>query len=425
MACGCVSMYSFDFEVNGICYNIESMDDLTAEVTSGIDYVGDIVIPEEVIYKKRNLKVTKIGNNAFYRCWKLTSLVLPSTIKMIDAWAFNKCSGLKKINIPSSVLKVAKGAFDGCSSLEEIIIEDGEDNLNLEYSGNNNIKLDGGYLRGKHIFDDCPLKKIYVGRNLTYDWNKCYGWSPFFNKEFLTSVEIGNQVDFLHVGLFRNCTALTEIIIPNSVRFIRGSAFNGCTNLTNITIGDSVEEMGDYAFRYCSNLKQMIIPHSVEKIGIGCFMDCENLESISIGNKLKVLNDGLFSRCKNLKNIEIGNSLSKICYDVFSKCDNLANIKIHSQTPPESLGGFPTKTYLEAILYIPEGTLSFYQNSKIWKDFWEIREFITSKIENHFVGNKYNESKVIYTTQGTKMNVSREHLPAGIYIQGGKKFIVK
>lgn len=417
-------MYSYDFEVDGICYNIESMDELTVEVTSGIDYVGDIVIPDEVIYKNRKLKVIGIGANAFSKCWNLTSLVLPNTIKTIDMWAFNRCSKLKKINIPSSVMKVKKGAFDGCSSLEEIIIEDGKDELELEYSGFNNITYNDVYLRGKHIFDDCPLRKVYIGRTLEYSGGQQWGFSPFFNKELLTSVEIGSQVHTLHLCLFRDCVALTEITIPKSVRIIRGDAFYGCTNLTNISIGDSVVEMNDYVFRFCSNLKKITIPHSVETIGKGCFSDCENLESISIGNKLKVLNDNLFFDCKNLKSIELGNSLSEIGYNVFSRCDNLTNIKIYSLTPPKCFGSFSTNTYLEAILYVPEGTISSYQNAEIWKNFWDIQEFDAADIKNAVLDTE-DTTAPIYNLQGVQMKESKEQLPAGIYIQGGKKMIIQ
>ena len=41
--------WAYDFQKDGIYYNILSEDDKTAEVTSGdVAYTGDIVIPSEV-----------------------------------------------------------------------------------------------------------------------------------------------------------------------------------------------------------------------------------------------------------------------------------------------------------------------------------------------------------------------------------------
>ena len=45
-------LFAYDFETNGIFYNIKSSKDLTAEVTnsSEVSYEGHIVIPDEVSF---------------------------------------------------------------------------------------------------------------------------------------------------------------------------------------------------------------------------------------------------------------------------------------------------------------------------------------------------------------------------------------
>ena len=56
-----------DFEVDGICYNILSEDDMTVEVTENPnDYAGDVVIPGEVTYDGSTYSVTTIGEQS--RC---------------------------------------------------------------------------------------------------------------------------------------------------------------------------------------------------------------------------------------------------------------------------------------------------------------------------------------------------------------------
>ena len=49
------------------------------------DYVGSVVIPEEVTYSDVTRKVTKIGNSAFAFCIKLTSVTIPNGVTAIGS----------------------------------------------------------------------------------------------------------------------------------------------------------------------------------------------------------------------------------------------------------------------------------------------------------------------------------------------------
>ena len=61
------------------------------EDRSQTNYVGDMLIPEEVIYENKTLKVTSIGHDAFYECKKLTSITFPKELKSIGDRAFSNC----------------------------------------------------------------------------------------------------------------------------------------------------------------------------------------------------------------------------------------------------------------------------------------------------------------------------------------------
>lgn len=81
-----VSMSAYDFEVDGIYYNL--LSDNKVEVTKGGNkYTGDVMIPEEV----NSYKVVQIGEKAFYNCEGLTSVSIPNSVTSIGEYAFQLC----------------------------------------------------------------------------------------------------------------------------------------------------------------------------------------------------------------------------------------------------------------------------------------------------------------------------------------------
>ena len=71
----------YDFEVDGIYYNV--LSDTTCEVTKenlNYEYDGDIIIPEQVTYRRKTMRVTAIGGAAFSHNTGLTSVEIPNSV---------------------------------------------------------------------------------------------------------------------------------------------------------------------------------------------------------------------------------------------------------------------------------------------------------------------------------------------------------
>ena len=89
---------AYDFEVNGIYYNIGYWNN-TASVTYKGDsfdtydneYSGAVTIPSEVTYEGIPYSVTSIGEFALWGCSGLTSVEIPNSVTSIGWNAFSGC----------------------------------------------------------------------------------------------------------------------------------------------------------------------------------------------------------------------------------------------------------------------------------------------------------------------------------------------
>lgn len=106
----------YDFEYDGIYYNILSEEDRTVAVTRDLypTYKGKISIPPKVINFSKSYSVTSIGSGAFLQCEGLTSVDIPNSVTAIRESAFEGCSHLTSVNIPNSVTSIGDFAFNGC-----------------------------------------------------------------------------------------------------------------------------------------------------------------------------------------------------------------------------------------------------------------------------------------------------------------------
>lgn len=172
--------------------------------------------------------------------------------------------------------------------------------------------------------------------------------------------------------------------------------------LKSVTLGDAVSQISDDAFRGCIELVDIIIPNSVKNIETAAFQGCSNLANVVMGNSVLTIRENAFSDCENLK------------------CITIATL-----SPPYfGESNFENNKYRTIIIKVPEGTLASYQTADGWKKFWNIQEDPVLSIDATILETE-DTTAPIYNLQGVQMKESKEQLPTGIYIQGGKKMVVR
>src|SRR5574344_3066120 len=86
-----LSASAYDFESDGIYYNITSSSEITVGVTFGGYRYSSITIPSSVTDKGKTYSVTSIGEQAFTYCSSLKSVNIPSSVTSIGEKAFCEC----------------------------------------------------------------------------------------------------------------------------------------------------------------------------------------------------------------------------------------------------------------------------------------------------------------------------------------------
>ncbi len=84
-------------------------------------------------------KITSIHASAFESCDKLTSVILPHTLKTIGDSAFRWCTSLKNVIIPNSVTTIGKDAFQYSS---KAVICGYKDSYAQKYAEANSVKFE-------------------------------------------------------------------------------------------------------------------------------------------------------------------------------------------------------------------------------------------------------------------------------------------
>ena len=284
-----------------------------------------------------------ICDRAFSGCYKLTSVIIPNSVKNIGEWAFKYCISQSSIDIPNSVKSIGNNAFALCSSLKYISIPESVICLN----GNPFCYWYGEIecLSANFIYEDDVL------------FNKDKSEIISFRNKKIMSYIIPDNVTSIRDGAFDGCSCLSSFAISDSVTSIGDFAFFNCSSLSNLVIPDSVTSMGDGAFFNCSSLSSLVIPDSVVSIGNGAFRGCSSLSSLAIPNSVTSIGDSAFEDCSSLRSLVIADSVTSIGDFAFNGCSSLCSLVIPDSVVSIGNGAFRGCSSLRGLV-IPDSVTS-------------------------------------------------------------------
>lgn len=376
---------------DNLSFEVLSEEDKTAILVGFNDLHDTLVIPSTISLNGQEYTVVAIKENTFSKCKELISVTIPTSIKTIGAAAFSYCSNLKKINLPPSLSEIEKEVFRECENLDSITFP-------------------------------AKLKKI--------------GDGSFRDCKELQSLYIPDSVETIDGNAFDGCINLKELYVPASVSKIDFTAFQQCSKIESITwntpycslwsvtrecnwslkrciLGEEIKTLEYNSFCRCRYLSSIILPENLEIIDDNAFEGCLSLTSIVIPQKVQQVNRAAFLECSSLKKVVIEGNPT-FYEEAFAWCDNIDTIVFKSQTPPQMCHSvyyyepycrdfFSDKTYNDAKLFIPEGSMDAYSTSNIWSRFCSLYTVgYESDFENESIYYTYHTDGVFAGAKALK-----------------------
>ena len=209
-----------------------------------------------------------LGSYVLYNCPALTTVTLPSGLKVLPDYTFGMDTLMTSFNLPPTVERIGHQAFYQCKGLKQFTIPASVKQL------------------GDEVFRESGLQS--------------FSWP-------------GDKFSIIPNGTFRGCEGLKSITLPATVDSIGSYTFYGCKSLTALTLPEGLRVVANDLCEYCSSLTQVHIPQSVYYIGSCAFDSCP-LTQVDIPDGVTYIGSEAFEGCPltevNLpsKIVEIGRS---------------------------------------------------------------------------------------------------------------------
>lgn len=300
-------------------------------------FIKKVIIDEGVI---------SIGKYAFYNCYNMNEISIPSSLISIETSAFSNTSALTKVSFAddpkltfvksnsftnckyvtsqtgavyfgpillsyngtlpaNTVLTVKDGTNSICSNcfkdmtnLKDIIIPD-----SVRYIGSD-------VFEGTTWLDNQPDGLVYAGKVLyTYKGTMQLSENPIIIADGTTGIA---------ARALENQKIITELVMPDSITTIGEYALAHTNNLSDVTFSKGMKYIDVCGFD-TANFKNLYLPKTIEYIGSAAFRQNSKLESVVFeeGYSYPYFPEYMFDSDYNLKIFMVPDSVKRIESDAF------------------------------------------------------------------------------------------------------------
>ena len=354
-------------------------------------------------------------------------------------WVYTSAGKIKSIVIPGTVKTIGEEAFYCCTTLKSVVLGNGIEKIERDafnYTGLIALEIPGSVKSiGYHAFSFTGLKTVNIPGSVKQIYDYAFQDCPS-----LTDVTLNEGVEL--IGTWAFCySAITSVSIPRSVKEIGINPFGACYNLVSIQVesgnpyydsrGNCNAIIETAKNKLITGCKYTVIPEDVSIIGEKSFNNVA--EDLVIPNQVTIIGKEAFANSNNLTTLTIGKNVSFIgaknfvvtSYSVFKVKDVYCYAKI-----PPSLGSDVfeyssnyTSYAPRVTLHVPASSIGLYKTADVWKDFKEILplpdEGISTGLEAIDNGElTIDKSLPQYNLHGQRVS---HPVKGQIYIQNGRK----
>lgn len=396
--------------------------------------------------------VERIGEGAFQNS-EITSLTLPSTLKVIERYAFSNCYRLTSVELPASITYIGDFAFSNMSNstitvkweTPIAINENVFEGINY-WSNNCFLRVPSGtkaaYLgaTGWSKFGvDCILEgnagttftaKTTEGIEVVYTILEDNESSKTCQVGYLDGNDGKNAVDpnavngtvtipgevngykVVKIGKYAFCSTMymTSVVIPESVTAIDDNAFQGCSGMNSFMLPKNVQSLGEQVLGYCRNLQTLTVEDGntvySSPSGSNCIIETTTYKLMAVGINADIP-EGVTAIPEDLIewgygiNITIPSTVTSIGSRAFLGIQgSTITVKWSSPLPiNESVFQWSSNNYLR----VPEGTKAAYLAATGWSTFGEAN-ILEGREGETFTATTTEGIEVLYTILSDNTN---------------------
>lgn len=323
------------------------------------DYAADTDVPWYDV--RGNIKtvslpdaMTKIGQNAFYKCTNMTTINMPTSLTAIGEKAFAQDTKLTgELTLPASLTTIDERAFFNCKAVTAFHIEATtpptlQDKAFDYVVSPIHVPCGYGHIYGKHAqWGELNLEMCELLQDNVY-------YYPIDGHTARAVTYHSNPTDTIVLP-----SAVVIGGMPRTVTEVADFAFTDCDNLPAIYFNEGLEYIGERAFVRCYGLHgTIVLPATLETIGERAFSYCDNVEKyllqamtppvlgedVFTGNNKNAL---FYISCEAMDDYKVATNWSSLKSRLRDACLNI----YHYNTDLGANGVYTTEDTLVASIY--------------------------------------------------------------------------